>query len=114
MEQSKIDTFITTMSGKFPAERMIEISKRLEKIENNQFPVIHSVEYKEPFLMLIISWFGGMFGIDRFMLGQTGLGLAKLFTLGGLFIWAIVDLFLIMGATKEINYKKFIQVTEFK
>ena len=44
---------------------------------------------------LIISWLVGIFGIDRFYLGYTGLGIAKLLTLGGCGVWAIVDLILI-------------------
>jgi TM2 domain-containing membrane protein YozV len=56
--------------------------------------------------MLIISLLGGQLGIDRFVLGETGLGLAKLLTCGGLGIWAIVDWFLIMGRAKEINMQK--------
>jgi TM2 domain-containing membrane protein YozV len=42
-------------------------------------------------------------GIDRFFIGDVGLGIAKLLTCGGLTIWAIVDLFLIMSAAKEKN-----------
>lgn len=44
---------------------------------------------------LLLSIFLGGIGIDRFYLGHTGLGIAKLLTLGGCGIWALIDLVLI-------------------
>jgi TM2 domain-containing membrane protein YozV len=50
----------------------------------------------------LLSYFTGLFGGDRFYLGQTGLGIAKLLTCGGLGIWWLIDFILIgMGKMKD-------------
>ena len=51
---------------------------------------------------LLLSFFVGVLGIDRFYLGYTGLGILKLVTLGGCGIWAVIDLILIvMGSMTD-------------
>ena len=64
--------------------------------------------FKDPTITLIISLLGGGLGIDRFYIGDTGLGVAKLLTCGGLGIWSIIDWFLIMGAVREKNFQKLL------
>ena len=48
---------------------------------------------------LIVSILVGALGVDRFMMGQVGLGILKLITFGGCGIWWLIDVILI--ATKH-------------
>jgi len=50
---------------------------------------------KEWLVAVLLSWFVGFLGIDRFYLGYTGLGIAKLLTGGGCGVWALIDAILI-------------------
>jgi len=109
MEQNKIDLFVATMNEKFASENMMAIRSQLEKMDDSRFPLLQSLNYKNPTTLLIVSLFAGQLGIDRFILGQTGLGVAKLLTCGGFGIWAIIDWFIIMDKTKEMNYQLFMQ-----
>jgi TM2 domain-containing membrane protein YozV len=50
---------------------------------------------------LLLSWFFGVLGVDRFYLGHTRLGILKLITIGGVGIWALIDFILI--ATRSVR-----------
>ncbi|AUX26211.1 uncharacterized protein SOCEGT47_067720 [Sorangium cellulosum] len=52
--------------------------------------------------LFMLSYFLGVFGADRFYLGQTGLGIAKLLTCGGFGIWSLIDVIMIgMGRFRD-------------
>jgi TM2 domain-containing membrane protein YozV len=44
----------------------------------------------------ILAWFLGIFGVHRFYVGKVGTGIAMIFTLGGLGIWALIDFIMIV------------------
>ncbi|WP_199187189.1 TM2 domain-containing protein [Staphylococcus warneri] len=48
-------------------------------------------------------WFTGVFGGHRFYTGDIGYALGLLFTLGGLGIWAFIDIFFIFNRIDNIN-----------
>jgi hypothetical protein len=61
--------------------------------------------------VLLCFWFG-VFGVHRFFVGKVGTGLLQLFTFGGLGIWALVDLIiLVCGAFTDSDGRKLTQWT---
>lgn len=91
-------------NGKFFESHLIpQIRERLLQLDDSQWGMVQALQFKDPTTSLIVSLLGGSLGIDRFLIGDTGLGVGKLLTCGGLGIWAIIDWFMIMGATREKN-----------
>src|SRR5690349_9993310 len=58
--------------------------------------IVYSATDKRILPAFLLCFFLGCFGIHRFYVGKTGTGIAQLLTLGGLGIWALVDLIMIL------------------
>jgi TM2 domain-containing membrane protein YozV len=106
MEAQKVDMFIMTNSKFFESHHIGLIRDRLLAMDDSKWALLTTAQFKDPTTMLIISILAGSLGIDRFMIGDTGLGIGKLLTCGGLGIWALVDWFLIQGAAREKNMEQ--------
>lgn len=103
MEAAKVDMFMMANAKFFESHQLGPIRDRLMQVDDSKWGLIQTVQFKDPTTSLIISVVAGSLGIDRFMIGDTGLGIGKLLTCGGFGIWAIVDWFMIQGATREKN-----------
>lgn len=106
----KINMLLMTYSKYFPDENMMMIRDKFEAMDESKTSMLYTLGLKDPTMALILSIVAGGLGIDRFYIGDTGLGIAKLLTCGGCGIWTIIDYFLIMKVTKEKNLEKFITV----
>ncbi|MET3643728.1 TM2 domain-containing protein [Streptococcus gallinaceus] len=100
------DAFIVANAKYFPNDKIPFIKEKLDNLPTEKQLLMSTIDYKDPTTMLIISIFVGSLGVDRFMLGETGLGVLKLLTAGGCGIWTIVDWFLIINRTKELNFTR--------
>jgi TM2 domain-containing membrane protein YozV len=109
METQKVDMFIMSNGKYFEGHQLNLIRERLLAIDDSKWAMLSTIEFKDPTTMLIVSVVAGSLGIDRFMIGDTGLGVGKLLTCGGLGIWAIIDWFMIQKSTKEKNMQKIQQ-----
>jgi len=58
-------------------------------------PSEHGTPKIEGSHVLLVSLLAGYWGVDRFLLGQIGLGVLKLVTCGGCGVWWVVDVVLI-------------------
>lgn len=110
METNKLDMWLMSNTKYFAAEKMPYIRERLAALPEDRLTMLYALDLKDPTIMIIFSIFLGSFGVDRFMLGDTGLGIGKLLTAGGCGIWTIIDWFLIMGRTKEVNFQRLMTV----
>lgn len=68
-----------------------------------QLDIQYAAFRRDPLTAQIISFFLGITGVDRFYLGQIGLGWAKMLTLGGCLVWMVVDWFIIRQAAAQVN-----------
>ena len=97
-----VDTF--TLSN-WAKSKMISADTMVIDVETDrtytasQIPGVFSE--KEYMVALLFSIFLGYLGIDRFYMGQVGIGIGKLLTFGGCGIWYLIDIILI--ATRSSN-----------
>jgi len=110
IDGNKLDIWLAANHKNLPSEKIPELRERVMQMPGSKSGLLDTVQFKDPFEMLLISIFLGAFGIDRFLLGHIGFGILKLLTGGGCLVFAIMDCFTIQGKTRELNFNSLMQI----
>lgn len=110
MDAQKVDSFIIANKKYFPDDKIVYLKEKLLAAPEEKASLVLSLDLKDPTVFLLISALIGTLGVDRFMLGDMGMGVLKLLT-GGLcgILW-VVDLCTISKKVKEANFQEIMQI----
>ena len=111
MEQNaKLDMYLIANQKYFPPSKMMFLKEKLSNLDESRWNMLSTIELKDPTTILLVSIFLGGLGIDRFMIGDTGIGILKLLTGGCCGFLAIYDWFTISDKTRELNFNRVMMV----
>lgn len=110
MSSEKVDMYIVANAKYFPQEKVVYIKEKMANINDAKYTLVSSLNLKDPTMLLIVSILLGGIGVDRFMLGDIGLGILKLLTLGVFGILTIIDWFTVTKRTKEKNFQDLMHI----
>ncbi|TQR32463.1 TM2 domain-containing protein [Campylobacter sp. MIT 99-7217] len=117
---------LMTIQDKIPAQSLPMLQEKLKNASEDKLQNISLVPLKSSIIGLILGIFFGGFGIDRFYKGDIGLGIAKLAlcVIGWLtaviyiglllllivWVWTVVDYFLVFKGIKQDNLNKILAI----
>jgi serine/threonine protein kinase len=107
----EISMFFIRNNGYFQPHLMQLMKDDMMALEDTVFQRVTRHPYKNPGSMFWAAFPGGIFGIDRFMLGETGLGVLKLlFGWLSYGIWMIIDAITIKKRTQKYNHTMYMKI----
>lgn len=107
--QNFVTTYLAINADKFPQESINSVQQSISNLSAQQQLALNTLNLKDPTLALLLSFFFGTLGVDRFYIGNIMLGILKLITVGGFGIWTIIDWFIMMKTTRQQNLQKLIK-----
>ncbi|TDQ57437.1 TM2 domain-containing protein [Mesocricetibacter intestinalis] len=107
------ESYVLANSGNFPNDKIFLLKEKLSSLPEDRQNSIQAVGLKNPIVTLMLSLFLGTLSIDRFYLGDIGLGILKIVSVlcfGVGLIWVFLDIYFCYKKTKEINFNKIMLV----
>lgn len=117
MEKNKVHAIMMQYRDLIDPENLPTLKNALERVDDSVYEELLLVPTKSPITTILLSVFCGGFGVDRFYLGDVGLGVTKLLlitllaipTFGLISIWSLLDIYFCYRKAKEINFKNVMQ-----
>lgn len=92
-----------TLSSRVADSLPISVKQTLAQmpdVAQSAFELEYKQKMRNPVTMQLLAIF---FPIHHFLLGKTGTGILFWLTIGGLWIWWIIDMFTVRGQTRTYN-----------
>lgn len=123
----RVQTYLAAVSDKFTDDAIPKLKPVLLKLPDDAIYAFEGFHLKNPQTSLVLSLLVGGLGIDRFYIGDIGIGFVKLLlpfislfmlqvspsiSLITIIVWVsicLVDYFRIMQRTRQINYHLFLK-----
>lgn len=96
----------------FTEIELAEMQKDMTDQQKLQFSSQYNSSKKDPTIAIILAVVLGTLGVDRFYVGDIGLGVLKLLTGGVCGIMWLIDIFLISGRAHDVNREKAQEVAQ--
>ena len=104
MTEDKVVALLARFSEDLPSGSAFAVGNALRTAPDNMFDYLITLPVKSAGITVVLSIFLGGLGIDRFYVGDIGLGIAKLLfgwlTLG---LWPLIDIFLCYKKARQVN-----------
>lgn len=113
MNDQYIAGWLASHAKYFDSAALPYIEQALYEMDDRNYIALNSIQLNEPSMVFVVSLLVGGLGIDRFIIGDVGMGILKLFTGGCFGVLTIVDWFRIMGRTRTKNYDRFMEFVAY-
>ena len=107
MRPDRADQLFFQFKESVPSDRTAMLADMLHRADDRCYGELCATSMHNPLIIVLISVFLGGLGVDRFMLGDIGMGVAKLLlgwlTLG---IWPLIDIYFCYKRALDLNMQK--------